>query len=214
MGNSPYTFDTVIADHTIVAKFSNTYTITASAGPGGSISPSGAVKVTYGRSRTFLIVPNNGCEIKDVLVDGVSVGAVSSHRFTNVTAGHTIAASFIAKAIRVLTNTYEVKVPMGGTATFQAKLTANPYTDVRVSAIRYSGNPGIMVQEGMELIFTPSNWNIYQPVGLAATREELNDGSHAIILLSSPVATPCMVEAEAVKKTAPHAPAWLQLLLD
>ncbi|MEY4071694.1 MAG: hypothetical protein RL721_2308, partial [Candidatus Eisenbacteria bacterium] len=70
------------------------FTITASAGAGGSISPSGAQTVNNGDSLAFTITPDAGYSIADVLVDGVSVGAVGSYTFSNVTAGHTIAASF------------------------------------------------------------------------------------------------------------------------
>ena len=78
-----------------VATFAiNTYTITATAGTGGSITPSGAVTVNNGASQAFTITPSTGYHIADVLVDGVSVGAVSSYTFSDVTAGHTIAASF------------------------------------------------------------------------------------------------------------------------
>jgi hypothetical protein len=69
-------------------------TITAAAGTGGSISPSGSVIVAYGGSRTFTITPDEGYEIADVLSDGVSVGAVSTYTFTDVNKAHTITASF------------------------------------------------------------------------------------------------------------------------
>ena len=90
-----YTFTNVTANHTIAASFAiNTYTITASAGANGTISPAGAVTVNYGADQTFTITPSTGYHVADVLVDGVSVGAVTSYTFTNVTANHTIAASF------------------------------------------------------------------------------------------------------------------------
>lgn len=71
-----------------------THTITATAGTGGSISPSGAVTVNNGENKTFTITPASGYAISDVKVDGASVGAVSSYTFSNVTANHTIHASF------------------------------------------------------------------------------------------------------------------------
>ena len=53
-----YTFTNVTADHTIAASFAiDTYTITASAGANGSISPSGAMTVNYGANQTFTITP-------------------------------------------------------------------------------------------------------------------------------------------------------------
>jgi hypothetical protein len=94
-----YTFTNVTADHTISAFFSAVavnYTIDASAGAGGSISPSGMVIVPGGMNQTFDITPSGGYAIADVLVDAVSQGAIPSYTFTNVTADHTISASFSA----------------------------------------------------------------------------------------------------------------------
>lgn len=90
-----YEFTNVTANHTIVASFTiDTFTITASAGANGSIDPIGGVPVNYGDNRTFAISANTECHIVDVLVDGASVGAVTSYEFTNVIASHTISASF------------------------------------------------------------------------------------------------------------------------
>jgi len=90
-----YTFINVTNNHTIHADFSVIqYTITASAGGGGSISPMGTVVVSHGQSQSFSITPNAGYEISDVLVDGASVGAVPSYTFINVTGDHTIQANF------------------------------------------------------------------------------------------------------------------------
>ena len=72
----------------------NTFIINATAGSGGSISPSGAVQVTAGGSQTFAIISSSGYHIEDVLVDGVSVGAVSGWTFSNVQGNHTIQAVF------------------------------------------------------------------------------------------------------------------------
>src|SRR5205823_1215157 len=89
-------FQHVQSNRTISASFALTnYTITASAGPGGSISPSGAVSVACGGSQTFSISGADKCHaIADVKVDGVSVGPVSTYSFNDVQANHTIDASF------------------------------------------------------------------------------------------------------------------------
>ncbi|HEY9155270.1 MAG TPA: discoidin domain-containing protein, partial [Opitutaceae bacterium] len=78
------------------ASSATNYTIAASAGANGAISPSGSVSVLQGSSQTFTITPNSGYVISAVLVDGVSVGAVSTYTFSNVQAGHNITASFTA----------------------------------------------------------------------------------------------------------------------
>jgi len=90
-----YTFENVTENHTITATFTEvTHTITATAGEGGSVSPSGDVTVGHGKNRTFTITPNTGFKIEDVEVDGVSVGAVPTYTFVNVTKDHEITATF------------------------------------------------------------------------------------------------------------------------
>jgi len=92
---STYTFENVIQDHTIEAVFEQiTYTISASSGSGGSISPSGSVTVNSGDSKTFTITPSSGYKISNVKIDGVSKGSISSYTFTNITSDHTIEATF------------------------------------------------------------------------------------------------------------------------
>lgn len=70
------------------------YTIKATAGAGGSISPSGNVSVREGRDRTFTITPDKGYAISNVKIDGKSIGAVKSYTFENVRRTHTIEVIF------------------------------------------------------------------------------------------------------------------------
>ena len=72
----------------------STYTITAYASAGGTISPAGGVTVVAGESQGFQITPASGYMISDVLVDNSSVGAVSSYTFSDVSADHTISVLF------------------------------------------------------------------------------------------------------------------------
>jgi uncharacterized repeat protein (TIGR02543 family) len=86
---------TMDADKSITAHFAiNTYIITATAGDHGTISPSGDVSVVHGSSQTFTITAEAGYHVADVLVDGSTVGALESYTFDNVTATHTISATF------------------------------------------------------------------------------------------------------------------------
>jgi len=99
---SSHTITNVTANRTIEATFAiNTYNITSSVGTGGSISPLGVVKVNHGSNQTFAITPAEGYEIADVKVDGVSVGKVATYTFTNVTAPHTISATFTIKTFKI-----------------------------------------------------------------------------------------------------------------
>lgn len=71
-----------------------TYTITSAAEKGGSISPSGIQTVYENSSKTFTITPDKGFYIKDIIVDGKSVGAMNSYTFTSIRDNHTIIAVF------------------------------------------------------------------------------------------------------------------------
>ena len=88
---------------TITAGFeANSYSITASAGPHGTIAPSGTVWVLYGNSTNFVIQANAQYNIADVLIDGLSAGVFDSgsnvfnYTFTSVETNHTISATFNA----------------------------------------------------------------------------------------------------------------------
>jgi len=71
------------------------YTIKATAGAGGSISPSGNVSVREGRDQTFTITPDKGYAVSNVKIDGKSIGAVKSYTFENVSRTHTIEVIFM-----------------------------------------------------------------------------------------------------------------------
>ena len=71
------------------------YTIKATAGAGGSISPSGNVSVREGRDQTFTITPDKGYAVANVKIDGKSIGAAKSYTFENVSRTHTIEVIFM-----------------------------------------------------------------------------------------------------------------------
>ena len=85
--------DSVTTD-TAVLAVKGKYTITATAGEHGSISPSGAVEVVEGSSQIFVITAEDGYEIESLTVDGKSVDAAASYTFENVAAAHAIAVTF------------------------------------------------------------------------------------------------------------------------
>lgn len=90
-----YVFPNVTSPHTIAVYFSiNTYTITASAGPHGSIIPSGSVIVPYGGDTAFAINPATGYHVDSVTIDGSYAGTMRSAAFTHVTTDHSLGATF------------------------------------------------------------------------------------------------------------------------
>ena len=97
-----YTFERVTTNHTITVTFApKELAITASAGTGGSISPSGTVKLKYGEDKSFTITPNEGYEIKSVTVDGQDKGKITSYTFDDVKEAHTISATFVKKTFKI-----------------------------------------------------------------------------------------------------------------
>jgi len=101
-----------------------TYTITATEGTGGSISPSGSISVTEGNSMTFTITANSGYTISDVRVDGSSVGASSTYIFSGVSSSHSISATFASAASL---NVGGVTLGDGGSGTLKSGVTKSGY---------------------------------------------------------------------------------------
>jgi hypothetical protein len=121
------------------------YTISASATDGGSLSPGGAVTVSAGADQTFVITPDTGCDVVDVLVDGVSIGAVFAYTFTQVAANHTISAKFVYNPHTIVSSAStggsifpagDVKVDHGGSQEYTiAAASGYHVTDVIVDGV-------------------------------------------------------------------------------
>ena len=167
-----------------------TYTITASAGQGGSITPSGAVSVDKGGSQTFTIKPSDNYEIADVKVDGQSVGKKTEYTFENVTEAHTIAATFTEKAVILPDSIHEdfnnsEALPAGWTVDGPSSKYYNTWKIDRYTALN-SSNAAICTQNIMfkqeqnEKLILPQ---IKMKSGMALTfdfggsYEELSSGS-------------------------------------
>ena len=89
-----FTFSDVRANHYVFVSFSHVYQITSSAGAHGQITPVGTITVPEGESISYTITPDFGYRITDVIVDGSSVGVVTTYSFSNITTDHSITASF------------------------------------------------------------------------------------------------------------------------
>ena len=167
-----------------------TYTITASAGQGGSISPNGSVFVAKGADQKFTITPSEGYEIADVQVDGQSVGKKTEYTFENVTKAHTIAATFTEKAVILPDSIHEdfnnsEALPAGWTVDGPSSKYYNTWKIDRYTALN-SSNAAICTQnimfkqEQKEKLILPQ---IKMKSGMALTfdfggsYEELSSGS-------------------------------------
>ena len=143
---SSYTFSDVSANHTISATFTSvpTYTLSASAGTHGTISPAGATTVNAGTSQAFTITPDTGYQVSGLLVDGVSQGSATSYTFANVQAAHTILATFTLKVCTIaasaasggtISPSGSTNVNYGANQTF----TITPNTNYAVSSVIVDG---------------------------------------------------------------------------
>ncbi len=96
---------TLDADKSVTATFAlKTFVITPTAGVHGTITPNTPQTVNYGAGRTFTITADIGYRIVDVGVDGVSMGALSTYTFSNITANHIITATFASDAFTLTVN--------------------------------------------------------------------------------------------------------------
>ena len=189
-----YTFTQVTADHKITASFAKKeYVITAGAGEGGSITPSGSVSVSHGESQTFTITADEGYEVKDVLVGDVSVGAVPNYTFSNVTGSHTITASFAKKEYVITAGAEEggsispsgsVLVTHGGSKTFTITADENyKIKDVLVNGVpektisSYTFN-NVTSDGTLTARFEPAN---QPPVADAGPDQEVEEGSRVTL---------------------------------
>lgn len=167
-----------------------TYTITASAGQGGSITPSGNVSVAENGNQKFTITPSEGYEIADVKVDNQSVGKKTEYTFENVTKAHTIAATFTEKAVILPDSIHEdfnnsEALPAGWTVDGPSSKYYNTWKIDRYTALN-SSNAAICTQNIMfkqeqnEKLILPQ---IKMKSGMALTfdfggsYEELSSGS-------------------------------------
>jgi hypothetical protein len=111
-------------------------TISASAGPGGRITPSGAITALYGDSPSFTIVPDSGYMIGDVTIDGILNGAITSYTFDPVTSDHTISATFKQQSLPAI-----VPLCQAGDAFDATKYPQNwPQSDPMTVTCNWDGN--------------------------------------------------------------------------
>ena len=119
-----YTFDAVDANHVMMVNATvKTYTITATANEGGSITPAGETSVTCNGTQSYSITATAGYYVDDVLVDGASVGVVNNYVFSGVTEDHTIEVVFAATDS--LTYTITATAGANGTITPAGATTVN-----------------------------------------------------------------------------------------
>jgi hypothetical protein len=164
-----YTFFNVMSTHDIYPTFEAdptiiSPTITASCGANGSISPAGSINVASGSDITLSMVPDPNYYIKDVHVDGVSIGAVSAYTFPSVTTDHTITASFDINTHKItassglhgsISPTGNVSVVHGGSQTFNI----TPEAGYHIGQVTVDG-AGVILTDSFSFTNVTSNHSI------------------------------------------------------
>ena len=142
------------------------YTITATAGANGTISPNGAVRVTAGGSQTFTISPSSGYVIDTLTVDGLEVTAATSYTFSDVNANHTIEATFkqesqtpVVTVPSITTQPGNATVKVGETATFTIAATGTDLT-YQWQIDRNDGNGWVNIAGATATSYTTSTVDI------------------------------------------------------
>jgi len=142
------------------------YTITATAGANGTISPNGAVSVTAGGSKTFTISPSSGYVIDTLTVDGLEVTAATSYTFSDVNANHTIEATFkqesqtpVVTVPSITTQPGNATVKVGETATFTIAATGTDLT-YQWQIDRNDGNGWVNITGATATSYTTSTVDI------------------------------------------------------
>lgn len=170
-----------------------TATIAATASQGGSITPSGNIIVNAGQDQLFTIIPNTGYSIKDVTVDSVSIGAVSTYTFSKVTQNHTINATFIKETV------ISIELNMSAWELNKVKLGENRTnydgSNSPIHKIKNTGTVPIFV--GMA----------YVPVDASAGTPQpgLEQGLDTFITIAQSVVIPPVGEVHIIKGLAPAA---------
>jgi hypothetical protein len=159
-----YTFPAVTGPHRILALFSASLVINAGASEGGTISPSGLIKLLPNGSQTFVITPNtdDGFYIANVIVNGIRVGPVPKYTFRSIKDAQSIIALFERKYPVLATAGQHGSVSPSGVNMYEAGdsqlFTFNPEPGYRVVDVRVNEEwQGALASYNLTNIHKPCN---------------------------------------------------------
>lgn len=159
---------------------SQEFTITASAGPGGTIAPAGNLTVSKGSNQRFTITPDSGYTISDVKVDGISVGIVGSYTFENITENHTINAVFSVSADPIVPSwpspPANPVVPSAPGSSITEQTPGNPETVTVTDPLTGTVTETTTYADGSQTVVET------KPDGTVTTTKEHSDGSAEITI--------------------------------
>jgi hypothetical protein len=171
-----------------VYEIDNDTTLTITAGPGGTASPSGAMVVTMGAATAIAATTNAEYAFTSwSVVIGTATFADSNAANTTVTIGApaTIQANFVSTRVALVTSASSLSVPEGGASTFQLRLSYPPEGTLTVHVTRTDGDSDVGVSGGASLTFNSGNWNTFQTVTLTAVEDDDRVNGAATITCSA-----------------------------
>jgi hypothetical protein len=157
---SSYEFTNVTANHTISVSFAFDPEIIASAGPHGTIDPTGTTQHLYGANQLFTFYPDTGYAVEDVLVDSVSVGHPANYQFNNIVVAHTISVSFVLQ-------TFVITTIVGNGGYISDSNPAVPYGTNKT--IYITANPGYAISDAIVDSSSVGIVNSYEFTNVTAT---------------------------------------------
>lgn len=132
------------------------HTISASAGSGGSISPSGAITLIEGSNRAFTITPSTNYVINTVTVDGIAMGPVGNYTFNNVQANHVIRATFLSSTAPQVTLSAVPTNVASGNSSVLSWVTTNTVSCTGSGGDASTGWSGAKSASGGSMTVTPT----------------------------------------------------------
>ncbi|MGC4042129.1 MAG: T9SS type A sorting domain-containing protein [Flavobacterium sp.] len=138
------------------------YSISAAAGTGGTITPAGTTLVAVGGNQSYTITANCGYAVADVLVDGVSQGAITTYTFNNVTASHLITARFNSQAPTITASGPTTYCEGGSVTLTSSSATGNLWSTGETTQ-------SIVAQASGNYFVSATNGNCYSPISESVT---------------------------------------------
>jgi hypothetical protein len=170
----------------LLIKPKKKYQLTVSRGEGVNGNPeSGTYPYKKGTKVSYNYTAQDGYSDLEVLLDGRKVPESNTFK---VEGNHILRATATPNVVKPVTDADQnrLEINEGSTAILNVKLSAQPKNNLNVTVTRLSGDNDIRIVSGASLTFTPSNWNIFQPVTLQAAEDvDIKDGEATILISTS-----------------------------
>ena len=155
-----YVLKNFFSDPNLRPRDASTYfTITTTSSGGGDIFPSGSISCSAGSDVLFTFTPAEDYEVSDVIVDGVSQGAISSYTFTTVLENHTLHVVFVESITY-----YTITTSSTGIGSIEPSGSISCSAGSDVSIIITSIAPSLYFYITIDYVFNPQPLVLYEHI--------------------------------------------------